>query len=63
MPIRIYPIYPILIPIKVFPIKSLLGVTASVLLIVAMQGGAATTAVVSTTTSVATETALPYEED
>ena len=57
MPIKIYPIYPIKIPIKVFPIKSLLDVTAIVFLIVAMQGGAATTAVVSTTkTSVAAVT-------
>ena len=58
MPIKIYPIYPIKIPIKVFPIKSLLDVTASVLVIV-MQGGAATTAVVLTTTSVSAETASP----
>ena len=63
MPIKIYPIYPIKIPIKVFPIKSLFRCNRFGPPRRCYAGRRATAALVSTTTSVAAETAPKYEEE
>ena len=63
MPSKIYPIYPIKIPIKVFPIKSLFRCNRFGPPCRCYAGRRATATLVSTTTSVAAETAPKYEEE